>query len=129
MNFYTVRDLRTTPKSLWEDLVTNGEVVITNNGRPTAIMLDISDGSFEETLKAVRQAKAAIAFNSMRAKAAAKGYMSDEEIEAEIAAARRGVVHACCNRHKYIGIGTVVKKQQSGQDCKHDFERCSCSLF
>jgi len=90
MNFYTVRDLRTTPKSLWEDLVTNGEVVITNNGRPTAIMLDISDGSFEETLKAVRQAKAAIAFNSMRAKAAAKGYMSDEEIEAEIAAARRG---------------------------------------
>lgn len=90
MNFYTVRDLRTTPKSIWENLSADGEVIITNNGKPTAILLDITDGSFEETIKAVRQAKAIIAFNSMRSKAAAKGYMSDEEIEAEIAAARRG---------------------------------------
>lgn len=90
MNFYTVRDLRTTPKSIWENLAVDGEAVITNNGRPMALLLDIADGDFEETLKAVRQAKAAIAFNSMRGKAAAKGYMSDEEIEAEIAAARQG---------------------------------------
>lgn len=90
MNFYTVRDLRTTPKSIWENLAVDGEAVITNNGRPMALLLDIADGDFEETLKAVRQAKAAIAFNSMRGKAAAEGYMSDEEIEAEIAAARRG---------------------------------------
>ena len=90
MNFYSVRDLRTTPKSVWENLSADGEVVITNNGKPTALMLDITDGSFEETLKAVRQARAMIAFNSMRAKAAKRGYMSDEEIEAEIAAARRG---------------------------------------
>ena len=90
MNFYSVRDLRTTPKSVWENLSTDGEVVITNNGKPTALMLDITDGSFEETLKAVRQARAMIAFNSMRAKAAERGYMSDEEIETEIGAARRG---------------------------------------
>lgn len=89
MNFYTVRDLRTTPKSIWENLAADGEVVITNNGKPTALLLDIADGSFEETLRAVRQAKAAIAFNSMRSRAAARGYMSDEEIEAEIAAARQ----------------------------------------
>lgn len=91
MNFYTVRDLRTTPKRIWENLSADGEVVITNNGKPTALLFDIADGSFEETLKAVRQAKAVIAFNSMRAKAAARGYMSDEEIEAEIAAARREI--------------------------------------
>ena len=90
MNFYTVRDLRTTPKSIWDNLTTDGEVVITNNGKPTAIMIDISDGSFEETLRAVRQAKAVIAFNSMRTKAASKGFMSEEEIEAEIEAARQG---------------------------------------
>lgn len=90
MNFYTVRDLRTTPKSIWDNLTTDGEVVITNNGKPTAIMIDISDGSFEETLRAVRQAKAMIAFNSMRTKAASKGFMSEEEIEAEIEAARQG---------------------------------------
>ena len=90
MNFYTVRDLRSTPKSIWENLSADGEAVITNNGRPMALLLDIADGDFEETLKAVRPAKAAIAFNSMRGKAADKGYMSDEEIEAEITAARQG---------------------------------------
>jgi prevent-host-death family protein len=89
MRFYTVRDLRTTPKSIWENLSADGEVVITNNGRPTALLLDIADGSFEETLKAVRQAKAMIAFNSMREKAAKQGYMTDDEIEAEIAASRQ----------------------------------------
>lgn len=89
MNFYTVRDLRTTPKSIWDDLSADGEAVITNNGKPTALLIDIADGSFEETVKAVRQAKAMIAFNSMRTKAAKGGYMSEEEIEAEINAARR----------------------------------------
>lgn len=90
MNFFTSRDLRTTPKSVWNSLSSDGEAVITNNGRPIALMIDIEDGSLEETLKAVRQAKAMIAFNSMREKAAKAGYMSDEEIEAEIEAARRG---------------------------------------
>lgn len=91
MNFYTVRDLRTSPKNIWENLSADGEVVITNNGKPTAIMIDITDGSFEETIKAVRQAKAMIAFNSMRQKASKDGYMTEEEIEAEISAARKGV--------------------------------------
>ena len=89
MNFYTVRDLRTTPKSLWETLSAEGEVVITNNGKPTALLVDIADGSFEETVKAIRQAKAMLAFNSMRSRAAEKGFLTDEEIEAEIAAARQ----------------------------------------
>lgn len=88
MNFYTVRELRTTPKALWDNLSEDGEVVITSNGKPTALMFDVSDGSLEETLKAVRQAKAMMAFNSMRMKAARHGYMSEEDIAAEIAAAR-----------------------------------------
>ncbi len=90
MNFYTVRDLRTTSKDIWENLSSNKEAVITNNGRPTALLLDIADGSFEETIKAVRQARAMMALNSMRTKAAQKGFMSDAEIEKEIAAARNG---------------------------------------
>ena len=90
MNFYTVRDLRNTPKSIWEHLSSDGEVVITNNGKPTALLIDITEGGFEETVKAVRQAKAMLAFNAMRMKAAENGYMTDEEIDAEISAARRG---------------------------------------
>lgn len=90
MYFYSVRDLRTSQKLIWDNLQKDGEAIITNNGKPTAVLLDISDGSFEETLKAVRQAKAMIAFNSMRTKASSEGFMSDDEIEAEIRAARRG---------------------------------------
>ena len=90
MDFYTVRDMRTTPKSLWDSLAADGSVVITNNGKPTALMLDISDGSLEETLTAVRQAKAMIAFNTMRERAAINGFVTDAEIEAEINAARSG---------------------------------------
>lgn len=90
MNFYTVRDLRTTPKKLWDNLSDDGEVVITNNGKPTAIMIDIEEGKLEETIKAIRQAKAMIAFNSMKLKAAKKGYMDDEEIEEEIKKVRKG---------------------------------------
>lgn len=90
MNFYSVRDLRNDSKSMWESLKGNGEAIITNNGKPAALMLDISEDNFEITLQAVRQAKAMIAFNNMRSRAAAEGFMSDEEIEAEITAARNG---------------------------------------
>ena len=89
MNFYTARDLRTIPKNIWNTLSSDGEVIITNNGKPTALMLNISESNFDEVVKAVRQAKAMIAFNNMRAKAANQGYMSDEEIEAEISAYRK----------------------------------------
>lgn len=89
MNFYSIRDLRTDTKSICENVRTNGEAIITNNGKPTVLMLNISEDDFELVLRAVRQAKAMIAFNSMRAVAAENGYMGDEEIEAEIAAARK----------------------------------------
>lgn len=90
MKFYTIRDLRTTPKALWDNLANDGEVVITNNGKPTALLFDIEGGDLEELLKAVRQAKAMLAFNSMRTKSAKKGYMSEDEIDSEIEKARKG---------------------------------------
>lgn len=43
----------------------------------------------ESELPVIKREKAEIAFHSVKAKAASNGYMSDEEIEAEIAAARR----------------------------------------
>ena len=90
MNFYSVRDLRTDSKGLWENLSSGDEVVVTNNGKPSALMISIPEGCFDETVQAVRQARAMIAFNSMRQRSAFAGFMSDEEIEAEINAARNG---------------------------------------
>lgn len=89
MEFYSVRDLRTASGAMWNRLAEGGEVVITNNGKPSALMIDIPEGGFDETVQAVRQARAMIAFNSMRRRAARAGYLSDAEIEAAIVDARR----------------------------------------
>lgn len=90
MNFYSVRDLRTNSKSMWEDLTSGDEVVLTNNGKPSALIIDIPEGSFDEIVQAVRQAKAMIALNNMRRKAARAGYMSDDDIDSIIMEARSG---------------------------------------
>lgn len=81
MNFYSMRDLRTESKTMWADLDSGNEVVLTNNGKPAAIIIDIPEGYFDETVQAVRQAKAMIALNSIRQKAAKEGYMSDDDID------------------------------------------------
>ncbi|KAK8834373.1 hypothetical protein M9Y10_031337 [Tritrichomonas musculus] len=71
-------------KEIWGNLARNGEAVITNNGKPTALMIDISEDNFDEMLKAVRQAKAMVAFNKMRMDSSKEGFMSEEDINAEI---------------------------------------------
>ncbi len=93
MAFYTVCDLGTSSKKILDSLDADGEAVITDNGKPIAIICGIPDGRFEETLKAIRQAKAVVAFHSMREEAANSGYISDQEIEAEIAAVRKEKLH------------------------------------
>ena len=69
---------------MWEALSSGDEIVITNNGKPSALMIDIPEGRFDEVVQVVRQAKAMIAINSMRRKAARAGFMSDEEIDSLI---------------------------------------------
>ena len=91
MNFFTVRDLRSTPKMVWDTLEEKKEVVITNNGKPTALMIPIDDINFEDVLAAVRQAGAMRAVNRMRIAAVESGAsrFSLDEINAEITAARK----------------------------------------
>jgi antitoxin (DNA-binding transcriptional repressor) of toxin-antitoxin stability system len=66
MKFITVRDFRTYPKKIWEDLKTVQEMVITNNGKPIALLTPLSDSDMEDTIKAIRQAKAKISVERMR---------------------------------------------------------------
>lgn len=84
MKFYSVRDFRNISKEIWENLARNGEAIITNNGKPTALMIDISEDNFDEMIKAVRQAKTMITFNKMRMNSSKERFMSEEDINAEI---------------------------------------------
>lgn len=88
MNFYSMRDLRTQSKALWSDLGKGDEVILTNNGKPSALVIDIPSGHFDETVQAVRQAKAMIAFGNMRKRAQESGFKTDDEIDAIINEAR-----------------------------------------
>ena len=91
MDFYTVTDLRTASKRVWKSLSAQGHVVITNNGKPTVLMIDIADNDPEEVLASVRQAQAIRALNRLQADSLRKGLdgLTEEDIEAEISAARK----------------------------------------
>ena len=88
MNFYSVRDLRTQSKAMWSELSEGNEIVLTNNGKPSALIINIPDGCFDEVVRAVRQARAMIAFNSARQRAAKEGFLSEDEVEALVDEAR-----------------------------------------
>ena len=88
MDFLSVRELTKSSANIWRKLSRDGKMVITNNGKPTALLLDISNDDLEETLLTLRQVRAMRLFNNMRADAQQRGFLSEEEIEAEIQAAR-----------------------------------------
>ena len=91
MKFITVRDLRTTPAKIWKDLPEEKEMVITNNGRPIALLTPLSDGNLEESLSILRQARAINAVKNIQAESIrnSTNQISAAEIEAEIAESRK----------------------------------------
>lgn len=57
------------PERILENLPNDREIVITSSGKAKALLLDISNDNLEETLKAIRRAKAMMVFDSMRVSA------------------------------------------------------------
>ena len=91
MKFITVRDLRTTPAQIWKELPEEQEMVITNNGRPIALLTPLSDSNLEDTLKAVRKARAINAVQKMQEISIKRKNtgLTEQEIEEEIKEARK----------------------------------------
>jgi antitoxin (DNA-binding transcriptional repressor) of toxin-antitoxin stability system len=58
MKFVTVRDFRTSSANIWKTLPQEQEMVISNNGKPIALLIPLSNTTLEETLSVVRRAKA-----------------------------------------------------------------------
>ncbi len=91
MKFISVRDLRGKSAEVWKELPAEREVVVTSNGRPIAILSAVSESNLEESLSAIRQARAAEAVMSLQRRSVEKGTDSivTEEIDAEIKAMRK----------------------------------------
>jgi antitoxin (DNA-binding transcriptional repressor) of toxin-antitoxin stability system len=91
MKFISVRDLRGKSAEVWKELPAEREVVVTSNGRPIAILSAVSESNLEESLSAIRQARAAEAVMSLQRRSVEKGTdsITMEDIDAEIRAVRK----------------------------------------
>ena len=91
MKFITVRDLRTSPAKIWKDLPNEKEMIITNNGRPIALLTPLSDENLEDSLKAVRQARAINAVKNLQSESIKNGgnRITEEDIVQEIIETRK----------------------------------------
>lgn len=91
MKLISVRDLRSRSAEIWRELEEEHEMVVTSNGRPVAVLSSVDDEVLEETLAAIRRARAVAAVQEMQRRSVEAGRerMSREEIEAEIAASRQ----------------------------------------
>ncbi len=91
MDFIAVKDLKA-PAQLRKKLAAAGEIVVTNNGRPMAIMVSVDNSDQIETLiAALRQTRARVALTRLRKVARETGSdrLSSADIDREIRAVRR----------------------------------------
>jgi len=91
MKFVSVREFKAKSGQVWKDLAQEKDMVLTNNGRPVALVSAIPEGNVEDSLAALRKARATLAVEQMQARSLAAGTdkLSMREIEQEIAAVRR----------------------------------------
>lgn len=90
MKFLSVRELRGNSAKVWAELPIEREMVITNNGRPVAILTTVGESDVEESLSAIRRARAASAVTLLQKRSVERGLdrIRQDEIEAEIALVR-----------------------------------------
>ena len=91
MKFISVRDLRGKSAEVWKKLPGEREMVVTNNGRPIAILAAVSESNLEESISAFRQARAVEALVSLQRRSLEQGTdrITPKEIEAEIKEVRK----------------------------------------
>jgi hypothetical protein len=85
VKFLTTRELRNTPGAL-EKALREGEVALTAKGKPIGIVVPVHGDDFDDVTRSIRRARATIAVEHIRERAAQGP--ADLDIGAEIAAAR-----------------------------------------
>ena len=90
MKFVSVRELRDRTAQLWRDLDREKDLVVTNNGKPVAILTATDSDSFEKSLAEIRRCRATDALSALQRDAADRGLdrLSMDEVDDEIRASR-----------------------------------------
>ena len=91
MRMLSVRELRGQSARVWKELPAEGEMVVTSNGRPVAVLTAVDEHTVEESLVAWRRVRAMQAVASLQEASARKGTdrLSMDDIDAEIREVRK----------------------------------------
>jgi prevent-host-death family protein len=91
MKLVTVREFRNRSGVLLDELKETGEIVLTSNGRPVAVITAVAGDDLEEQLKALRRGRALAALDRIRATARARGLdtLTMDDVDKEITETRR----------------------------------------
>jgi hypothetical protein len=91
MEFISIREFNSSPAKTRKTLKKDGKLVLTNNGKPSMLVLDIVDRDFENMLDILSRAEAIKLLDTIQLQAARSGLanMTMKEIDAEIAAYRK----------------------------------------
>lgn len=57
MRFYSIHELSNNTETVFSSVAAEHLVVITENGKPSALMIEVSEENFEETLSILKQMK------------------------------------------------------------------------
>ena len=92
MQFLTIRELSKSPKEALTKINEDNKAVLTNNGKPQALIFRIDANNFEKTLSLLQKLEFMQNLTEMRLQSMKKGnsQMTLEEINTEIIAARKG---------------------------------------
>lgn len=91
MNYLPVKDLKA-PKLVRETLAAYGTALVTNNGKPMAMLVDLAEGENPDQLaEAIRLARARLALSELRTASRRNGTaaMTLDEINDEISTTRK----------------------------------------
>ena len=91
MEFLSIREFTAYPVKTRETLKRSGKIVLTNNGKPTMLVFDITEKDFEDIIDTLNRSEAMRIFEDIQMQAIRGGLntMTTEEINTEIAESRR----------------------------------------
>jgi len=91
MEFLSIREFTSSPRKTRETLKRSGKIVLTNNGKPSMLVFDITGQDFENLIDTLNRAEAMRLLEEIQMQAARGGLntMTMDEIDAEVTAQRR----------------------------------------
>ena len=91
MEFVSMREFTAEPRKTQKKIADNGEIVITNNGRPTMLVIDIENRDFIKMVDYLRRQEALDILHKIQMASVKNGTdsMTMEEIDDEISDFRK----------------------------------------